>query len=144
MHYHNDGWTISPGEATWISDVGRRKRDGTRVYRKDGTAWGEPSYQLGDEIGLYFGGTLKVPVLVEVIGPPDFNPTKVQAESHGQEPDAGERWPWVTGVRGVLAKPLQDAPSLDDIGVPHEMVMRRPKFTISPTVHGRLSQALRR
>jgi hypothetical protein len=104
--------------------------------------WGEPSWKVGDEIGLYFGGTLKVPVLVEVIAPPEFNLAMVQEDAHGEEPDAGERWPWVTRVRGMRSVSLDRAPTLDDLGISHELVQRRPRFTITPDQHDRLVQAL--
>jgi hypothetical protein len=107
---------IAADEETWISDIGRRTAKGERVYRSDGVPWGEPSWTVGDEIGLYFGGTLKVPVLVTVTSPPEFNPELVQRESHGGELDAGERWPWVTRVRGLRSVPLSHAPTLDDLG----------------------------
>jgi hypothetical protein len=143
IHYHDDDWTIEPGEQTWISDIGRRDARGRRVYREDGVPWGEPSWRVGEEIGLYFGGTLKVPVLVEVVAPPEFNPGLVQAEAHGGEPDAGERWPWVTRVKGLYAVPLDEAPDLDRLDIPHERVQRRARFTITPDQHARLVEALR-
>jgi hypothetical protein len=142
IHYHGDDWTIAADEETWISDIGRRDAGGERVYRADGVAWGEPSWAVGDGIGLYFGGTLKVPVLVEVIAPPEFNPELVQEDGHGQEADAGERWPWVTRVRGVRSVPLDRAPTLDALGIAHELVQRRPRFSITPDQHERLVRAL--
>ncbi len=142
LHYHDDDYTILPGEETWISDVGRRTRTGQRVYRVDGTPWGEPSWRVGDEVGLYYSGTLRIPVLVEVIARPEFSPDLVQRESHGQEPDAGERWPWVTRVRGVLRMDLPAAPTLDDLGIHHKVMMRRPKITMTPDEYRRLVRGL--
>jgi hypothetical protein len=142
MHYQDDGWTITPGQEMWISDIGRRDDRGERVYRADGVPWGEPSWKVGDEIGLYFGGTLKVPVLVEVIAPPEFNPSFVQADAHGREDDAGERWPWVTQVRGLRSVPLVRAPTLDELRIPPERVQRRARFTITADQHGLLVRAL--
>lgn len=142
LHYHDDDYTILAGEVAWISDVGRRTRSGKRVYRRDGIAWGEPSWKEGDEIGLYYCGTLRVPVLVEVIAPPEFNPRLVQEHSHGQEPDAGERWPWVTRVRGLRRVDLAKAPTLDDLGIEHKLMARRPKLRLTADEHRRLLQAL--
>jgi hypothetical protein len=138
VHYHHDDYTIYPGEETWISDVGRRTADGDRVYRQDGTPWGEPSWKKRDEIGLYYGGTLRVPVVVEVAGPAEFNPGLVQEESHGQEPDAGERWPWVTPVRGLYRTDIGDAPTLKKLQIEHKRMMRRPKIVLTPSEHRRL------
>jgi hypothetical protein len=141
LHYHGDGWTVEPGEETWISDSGRRDAAGKRVYRDDGRPWGEPSWTTGHQIGLYFGGTLRIPVLVEVLAPPEFDPERVQG-SHPDDPDAGERWPWVTDVRGLYAVSLDDAPTLEDLGIPHQRVQRRPRFTITPDQHDQLVRAL--
>ncbi len=142
IHYRHDEWTIWPGEATWISDPGRRDAKGRRVNRSDGEPWGEPSWRVGDRIGLYFTGTLKVPVLVEVAAPPEFNPARVQAENDGGEPDAGERWPWLTPVRGIGRADLAVAPELDDIGVDSELMRRRPKLALTPEQYQRLVRAL--
>jgi hypothetical protein len=142
IHYRHDQWTIWPGEATWISDPGRRDAKGRRVNRSDGEPWGEPSWRVGDRIGLYFTGTLKVPVLVEVEAPPEFNPERVQAENDGGEPDAGERWPWLTPVRGIARVDLAVAPALDDIGVDRELMRRRPKLALTPEQYRHLVRAL--
>src|SRR3954465_8929044 len=70
--YYEDGWTVEPGETKWISDPGQIDGDGQRMIRADGVPWGEPSWSIGDPVGLYFGGTKKVPVLVQVAGKPNF------------------------------------------------------------------------
>ncbi len=143
LHYRHDGWTIAPGQETWVSDIGRFNTNGTRAHRIDGTEWGEPSWKVGDHVGLYFGGTLKVPVLVEVIAPPRFDPDFVQRYNDGGEPDAGERWPWVTEVRGLLAVPIRQAPTLDDIGVAHESMRQRSRKLLTPTQLQMLERSLR-
>jgi hypothetical protein len=141
LHYHDDDYTIHPGEKTWISDIGRRKKDGKRVLRRDGMPWGEPSWKVGDEIGLYYGGTLRVPVFVEVIALPEFNPDRVQEESHGQEADAGERWPWLTPVKGLRRVAVDQGPTLEELGIDSKRMMRRPKIRLNPSEHQRLIRA---
>lgn len=143
LHYRHDGWTIQPGKRTWISDISRHDRDGHRVHRQDGTPWGKPSWKVGDQVGLYFGGTLRVPILVEVIAPPRFDPDFVQKYNDGGEPDAGERWPWVTDVQGLLAVALAQAPTLNDIGVDHASVRQRSRLLLSPRQRHALESALR-
>ena len=143
IHFRHEDWTIQPGEETWISDISRHDRNGNRVYRQDGTEWGEPSWKVGDQVGLYFGGTLRVPVLVEVIAPPRFDEEFVQRYNDGGEPDAGERWPWVTDVRGVARLPLAQAPTLDDIRVEHVSMRRRSRKLLTADQLHRLEQALR-
>lgn len=143
IHYRHDGWTIRPGERTWISDISRHDKRGHLVYRQDGTPWGEPSWQIGDRVGLYFSGTLRVPIIVEVVASPRFDPAFVQQYNDGGEPDAGERWPWVTEVRGVRALPLVQAPTLDDIGIDHASMRQRSRLRLEPRQSHALGQALR-
>jgi cold shock CspA family protein len=143
LYYAGDDWTVMPGETAWISDVGRREPSGRRVYRRDGTPWGEPSWKVGDEIGLYYSGTLRIPVLVQVIAPPSFDPDFVQEEASNEEPDAGERWPWVTLVRGLCRTDLEDAPTLDEIGIERKLMMRRIRLKLTSDQHDRLVQRIR-
>jgi hypothetical protein len=143
MHYHNDAWTIAPGEEQWISDIGRRDGStGERVYTASGEPWGRPSWKVGEEVGLYYAGTQRVPVLVEIISPPEFNPSFVQANARAEEVDAGERWPWVTWVRGLRSKPLNQAPTLDELGVPQSSMLQRARLLTTPQIHNRLRDAL--
>jgi hypothetical protein len=143
IHYRYDSWAIQPGELSWISDIGRHDRHGDRVYRQDGTPWGEPSWKVGDRVGLYFSGTLRVPILVEVTAPPRFDPEHVQKYNDGGEPDAGERWPWLTEVRGLFAIPFARAPTLDDVGVGHDSMRQRSRLLLNPGQLHALEQALR-
>jgi hypothetical protein len=143
LHYRHDGWTIQRGERTWVSDISRHDDEGNRVFRKDGVPWGEPSWKIGDRVGLYFGGTLRVPILVEVIAPPRFDPDFVQEFNDGGEPDAGDRWPWVTEVQGLRAVSLAQAPTLDDIGVDHASLRQRSRLLLTSRQLSALEQALR-
>jgi hypothetical protein len=138
LHYRDGGWTVAPGEESWISDPGRRDASGERVYRKDGEAAGQPSYRIGDEIGLYFGTTLKVPLVVEVIGSPEFAPDYVQNNSYGEEPDAGERWPWLTPVKGLLRTPMDEAPDIDYLDIRGPIMRQLPHFKLSPERYQKL------
>jgi len=142
VHYirHSD-YQWHPGEEFWISDPGRRDVKGDRVLRSDGEPWGEPSWKVGDVIGMYFTGTLKIPVLAEVIAPPEFEPVFVQLNGGG-EPDAGERWPWVTWVRGIARLDLAQAPTLEDLGIEPRVMQRRPKRRLDADEYQRLAQAL--
>ncbi len=134
--YHEPGWTVEPGEETWISDAGQVRADGARMYRSDGVPWGEPSWQVGDPVGLYFGGTFKVPILVEVAGPPRFDPEHVR-EQTGLAEDA-ERWPWVTPIRGIAAVPLEDAPTLADLRIETTSMQQRARLLLDDDKRDRL------
>ena len=142
IHYKHDGWTIVADEETWVSDAGRIDARGRRVYRADGTPWGEPSWAVGDVAGLYFGGTHRVPVLVEIIAPPEFAPDLVEAQ--GAEPGEGERWPWVTLVRGVHDFALAQAPTLADLGVENASMQQRSRLRLSREQRDRLLAAFKR
>jgi hypothetical protein len=117
------------------------KSNGERMYRADGLAWGEPSWQVGDQIGLYFGGTYKVPILVEVAGPPRFDPEFVRRESGSAED--GERWPWVTPIRGISAVPLADAPTLAAVGVETASMQQRARLLLDDDQRDRLISLFR-
>jgi hypothetical protein len=144
QYYRHDGWTIAPGQVHWIGDPGEHDDDGNRIYRKDGVPAGEPRYKVGDTIGVYFGTTLKVPLIVEVIGPSRFDPEFAQEHNDGGEPDAGERWPWVTPVKGLHEVSLERAPDIDYLGIRGAIQWGRPHFRLSPEQYQKLAAALQR
>lgn len=142
IHYHDDDYTVSPGEDTWISDPGRRDADGNHRKRVDGEWWGEPSWKVDDLLGLYFTGTLTVPVLARVTAAPTFSPAFVRKDSRGKESDAGERWPWVTKIRGISnVTKLEMAPTVGDLGVLPALMQRRFKLKLTDEQHRRLCRA---
>ena len=59
--HHDEGWTVAPGELSSVSDAGIINRHGDRMYRDDGQPAGEPSWRVGDPIGLYFASTKRIP-----------------------------------------------------------------------------------
>ena len=91
-------------------------------------------------MGLYFGGTYKVPVLVEVTSPPRFDPAFVEHETGSR--DEAERWPWVTQVRGITAVSVEDAPSLADLGVDNRSMGRRSRKQLDGEQRDRLMRLL--
>jgi hypothetical protein len=54
---------------------------------------GRPSWKVGEDVGLYYAGIQRVPVLVEIISPPEFNPSFVQTNSPPEDVDGAKRWP---------------------------------------------------
>ena len=141
LHYRHDGWTIDPGQEHWIGDPGVRDEHGKRKRRRDGSPAGKPSYRAGDKIGLYFATTLKVPLVVEVIELPRFDPEFAQRNSDGGEPDAGERWPWVTTVKGLHQVSLEKAPDIDDLGIRGPILWGGSHFKLSTDQYQRLLAA---
>src|SRR3954453_9613399 len=138
--YYEDGWTVEPGETKWISDPGQIDGDGQRMIRADGVPWGEPSWSIGDPVGLYFGGTKKVPVLVRVAGKPYFDEEFVARES-GKAED-GRRWPWVTPVKGIASLPLDKAPTLEQLGIAHARMQQRARLVLGDEERKRLLSLL--
>lgn len=61
VHYDGDGWTESPGTEMWVSDPGQRNAAGDRLYTAAGEPFGRPSWRVGEQAGIYFGGTHRVP-----------------------------------------------------------------------------------
>jgi hypothetical protein len=129
-----------PGEVTWIGDAGQLDEHGERAYRADGQPRGEPTWRVGDHVGLYYGGTYKVPVLAEVAELPRFDPEFVRRET-GADEDA-ERWPWVTTIRVTHAVAVDDAPTLSDLGIEHGSMQQRSRLKLDAEQRERLLRLL--
>jgi hypothetical protein len=141
IHYDDDGWTESEGTETWLSDPGQRDANGERLYTAGGDPWGRPSWRVGEEAGIYYGGTQRVPMLVEIIRPPEFNPAHVDAADWAQ-PGDGERWPWVTWVRVLKSVDVESAPTLSELGIQTSSMQQRARLRTNPDIHHRLRKAL--
>jgi hypothetical protein len=141
VHYDGSEWAQGPGDEMWLSDPGQRDAEGNRLYTAAGEPWGRPSWRVGEQAGVYFGGTQRVPVLVEIVAAPAFDPAFVQAADWAKHDD-GERWPWVTWVRVLQAVDLDDAPTLDQLGIATASMQQRARLRTSAEIHGRLVQAL--
>jgi hypothetical protein len=139
--YNGDGWVESEGTEFWISDPGQRDENGERLYTATGDPWGQPSWRIGEEAGIYYGGTGRVPLLVEIIRLPDFNPSFVQAADWAQ-PGDGERWPWVTWVRVLQSVSIEAAPTLGQLGIDTSSMQQRARLRTDPDIHQRLRKAL--
>lgn len=141
IHYDGGGWRETEGAEIWVSDPGHRDADGERLYTAAGEPWGRPSWRIGEEAGIYFGGTKRVPFLVEIITPPEFNPSLVQAEDWAG-PDDGERWPWVTWVRVLRSVEVDAAPTIGELGIDSASMRQRDRLRTDPDIHHRLRTAL--
>ena len=141
VHYDGGGWDELPGDETWLSDPGQRDARGERLYTAAGDPWGRPSWRVGEQVGVYFGGTHRVPVLAEIISPPEFNPGFVQAADWAQEGD-GERWPWVTRFRVLKIVEVDAAPTLESLGIETSSMQQRARLLTTPDIHARLVRAL--
>jgi tetratricopeptide (TPR) repeat protein len=141
VHFYGGRLAERAGDEMWLSDPGQRGADGERLYTAAGEPWGRPSWRVGEQAGVYLGGTQRVPVLVEIIAAPEFNPAFVQAAEWAKDDD-GERWPWVTWFRVLKAVELDRAPTLDQLGIGTISMQRRARLRTDPEIHGRLVRAL--
>ena len=99
------------GEQRTVGDPHRLGADGEPLMR--------PAYEPGDRALIYLAGTYRCPAVVEVVAPAEFDTSQ-------------RRWGWRTRVRVVAEVPLDDAPWLEDIGVPRISVGRQSRLRLRP------------
>ena len=95
----------------WVGDPHRLGHDGEPVMR--------PAYEPGDLALVYIAGTYCCPAVVEIAGAAEFDP---------EQP----RWAWRTPVRVLAEVPIEDAPSLEEIGLPRVAVGRQSRLRLTP------------
>src|SRR3954471_2657507 len=94
-----------------VGDPHRLGRDGEPLMR--------PAYEPGDLALIYLAGTYRCPAVVEAVAPPAFDVEQ-------------RRWGWRTPVRTVAEVGLEQAPWLEDIGVPRISVGRQSRLRLRP------------
>ena len=99
------------GEHATVGDPHRLGRDGEPVMR--------PAYEPGDLALVYIAGTYRCPAVVEVAGPPAYEADE-------------RRWGWRTPVRVLARVPIEDAPTLEEIGVARVSVGRQSRLRLTP------------
>ena len=124
-----------PGQLTWVSDAGILDHNGRRKFRDNGQPWGEPTWRIGDQVGLYIGGAISV--LVEIAARPVFDPSFVASQNSGLAED-GERWPCVTRSCAITTLPADSAPTLEDLNIPASSMPQRARKQLDPTQSGTL------
>jgi len=85
----------------------------------DGEPTMRPAYEPGDLALVYIAGTYRCPAVVEIASPPGFD-----AEQR--------RWGWRTPVRVLARVAIEDAPTLEEIGVPRVSVGRQSRLRLTP------------
>ena len=98
-------------EQRTVGDPHRLSPDGEPLMR--------PAYEPGDLALVYLAGTYRCPAVVEVVAPAEFDTSQ-------------RRWGWRTPVRVLAEVPLEDAPWLEDIGVPRISVGRQSRLRLRP------------
>jgi hypothetical protein len=131
---YKEGWSAKPGQLTWVSDAGIVDHYGRRKFRDNGQPWGEPTWRIGDQVGLDVGGTGSISVLAEIAARPVFDPGFVTSQSGSAED--GERWPWVTEIRVITTLPATSAPTLEELNIPASSMPQRARKQLDPTQSG--------
>jgi hypothetical protein len=93
-----------------VGDPHRLGRDGEPVMR--------PAYEPGDLALIYLAGTYRCPALVEVTAPASFDASQ-------------RRWGWRTPVRLLRQVRIDDAPTLEEIGVARVSVGRQSRLRLT-------------
>jgi hypothetical protein len=94
-----------------VGDPHRLGRDGEPTMR--------PAYEPGDLALVYVAGTYRCPAVIELTGPAEFDSDQ-------------RRWGWRTPVRVVAQIAIEDAPLLEEIGVPTVAVGRQSRLRLAP------------
>lgn len=110
---------VDPSQRFWVkANYHRRRPDGREWWHRRWISdWRKASYRKGDLILLYLGakfdGPRRCPAIVRVTGEARHDPEFV-AEN---DPEAAERWPWVTDVECVFEVPIGRGVRLDHFDV---------------------------
>jgi hypothetical protein len=104
---------IDAGDDYVLEEPAWRDADGIPQFTVDGAPKGCPSWAPGDLVVLYVGGRDRTVGLLEIVGLP-FESGK-------------DDWPWNTDTTAVSG----EGPTLDDLGVAHEMVNRRVRWRLT-------------
>lgn len=96
----------------------------------DGRELVPPSYAVGDLVLVYAAGTFRCPAILRVTEPPHPLPSTAY--------DTG----WSTRVEPVMGVEVDDAPSLKELGIPHEQIQQRPRLRLDTHQMDRARRAL--
>src|SRR4051812_32991056 len=99
------------GAHATVGDPHRLGPDGEPVMR--------PAYEPGDLALIYIAGTYRCPAVVEITATASFDA-------------AQRRWGWRTPVRTIAQVRIEDAPTLEEIGVPRISVGRQSRLRLRP------------
>lgn len=126
--YFNESQEAAPEywlERTWISDSPGRSSPWWKTIEKPrkGDLYPPhgPQYKVGDRLVVYITEKGVCPAILEVVAEPRWDPAWVDARSGRNE---GRKWGVVTDVRGLWSLALDDAPPVEDIGVPRARIQR--------------------
>jgi len=110
---------------TWVSDSPGRTSPRWKTHKRprrgrEYPPFG-PQYEIGDRLVVYITARGRCPAILEVVAAPRWDPAVVDDAQSGE----GERWGVVTDVKGIRSMSLDNAPSLQDLGVSATSVQRK-------------------
>jgi hypothetical protein len=88
-----------------------------------------PAYSVGDLALVYLAGTYRCPAVVEIVGEAAYDASQ-------------KRWGWRTPVRVLRRVAIEEAPTLEEIGVPRVSVGRQSRLRLTPEQFERGSRAI--
>lgn len=109
------------GRRRMVNDRQRERSDGTVYYR--------PSYEVGD-LMLVYVVQRGCPAILEVTRAAALEPHRVRDDPDAL-PDDWRRWTWVTEVRCVYERDLDEAPPFSTLGVPGASVSQQGRISLS-------------
>lgn len=112
LREHNFFGPVQAGDSYWLQEPVWIGSNGERRITKAGLPAGRPSWLPGHYVVLYVGGRQQTAALVKVVKHP--------------APSGPDDWPWCTRAKVIGV----DGPSLGDLGVTLEMVMRRVRWRL--------------
>jgi hypothetical protein len=102
-----------PGESYYLEEPAWRDDNGEPQFTVEGAPKGRPTWDVGDLVVLFVGGLEHTAGMLEVASAP-YESGKAD-------------WPWMTDAQIVGV----DGPTLDALGVPHDMVKRRVRWRLA-------------
>ena len=127
--------SVQPGFVTTWLKVMHSFRGGSvgdpHRFGVDGEPTMRPAYEPGDLALIYLAGTYRCPAVVEITGEASFDASR-------------ERWGWRTPVRTLAEVPIEEAPTLEVIGVPRVSVGRQSRLRLSAEQFERGRRAIER
>jgi hypothetical protein len=114
----------------WISDP---------HFMRGGKPKLRPSYRINDLILIYLSGTRRCPVIARVEEAAVFDPGRVNREARAGD---GERWGWLTEIEVLGFCQVDEAPTLDSVGIDSRSMRRRSRLKLTSAQYGAAERAI--
>jgi hypothetical protein len=114
----------------WISDP---------HFMRGGEPKLRPSYRIDDLILIYVSGTRRCPVIARVQEAAVYDPSRVNREARAGD---GGRWGWLTEIEVLDFCGIDEAPTLDAVGVDSRSMRRRSRLKLTLEQYGAAERAI--